>query len=130
MPRADGSFSDAYSIFVSNAARALVEQNAFVPLSKKWATHRAVWTTITRGASRMPEDTVGFIRLGPNISTAKVVMGENEPSMVPEPEYRKQLRVLWFDKMTPERAVACIAARAGIRGGRTWDATLCAPTQP
>jgi pectate lyase len=130
LPRADGSFSDGYAIFVSNAARALLERNAFVLLSKKWAPHRAVWTVTTPGASRMPEDAVGFIRLSHNIATAKVVMGENEPAMVGEPDYRGRMRVLPMEQMSAEQAVACIAARAGVYGGSVWDRRLCEITQP
>ncbi len=130
MRRADGSFSDAYSIFVSNAARALVEENAFVPLSKKWGRHRAVWTTTTPGASKMPEDTLGFIRLKDNIATSNVVMAESEPAAVPTPGYRRDLRVLPFHRMKPEDAVACVAARAGVEGVTAWNEKLCAPTQP
>ena len=41
---------------------------------------RAVSTTVTPGAERMPEDMEGFIRLGPNSATTRVVMASIIPS--------------------------------------------------
>jgi pectate lyase len=125
LPRKDGSFSDCNGVFVSNAARAFVERNLFVPLRRNWTPFWAVWTTVTPGAERMPEDTEGFIRLVENAATTKTIMKENRPELVGNPEYSQPLRALAFEKMKPEQAVACVAGRAGTRGATEWLAHLC-----
>jgi pectate lyase len=128
LPRQDGSFSDCVGIFVSNAARALVEHNLFAPLWKSWGwtPFLAVWTTVTPGAERMPDDTEGFIRLDGNAATARATLAENRPELVRDPPYRQELKALPLEKMKAEQAVACVAERAGRHGGTTWLADLCA----
>jgi len=123
LARDDGTFSDCYGIFVADAARAFVDRNLFVPLAKESHSFRAVWTTVTPGAERMPDETEGFIRLGENAATARSIIAAHHPELVALPTYK--LTPMPLDKLSPENAIACIAARAGTRGETSWRADLC-----
>jgi pectate lyase len=128
--RTDGSYSDLSGVFVADGARAWVEQNLFIPLWKSvvpWNRFQAVWTTSTPGAEKMPGDVEGFIRLVHNTVTESSLLAENQPGRVSFPADREALTVLPFDRMSPSRVVACVAARAGLRGGTTWNPALCKP---
>jgi pectate lyase len=126
--RADGSWSDLSGVFVADAARAFVDTNLFVPL---WRSRdprqrfQAVWTTVTPGAEAMPEETEGFIRASGNRTTARSIMGENHAELVANPGYREPIREISFEAISPEKAVACVAARAGVSGGEAWNSELC-----
>jgi hypothetical protein len=81
---------------------------------------------IRHGAERMPDDTDGFIRLDGNAATACATLAENRPELVRDPPFRQELKALPLEKMKPEQAVACVAERAGRRGGTAWLTDLCA----
>ena len=74
---------DSYGTFVSNGARALVEDNVYLMTRSQGAPNRAVWTTSTPGAMRMPWDVEGFIKVRDNRTVGKAIIGENEPGLVP-----------------------------------------------
>lgn len=128
--RTDGSYSDLSGVFVADAGRAWVEQNLFIPLWKSlrpWERFQGVWTTSTPGAEKMPDDVEGFIRLVRNTVTEPSLMTENQPGRVSFPTDRNDLTVLPFDRMPPSQVVACVAARAGVRGSTAWNPILCKP---
>lgn len=111
-----------YGTFVSNGARALIEDNVYLPLRAR-TPPIAVWTTTSEGAMRMDWDVLGFIRARNNPRIAGEIIDQVEPDMVPRPPY--DLKIVPVHRMPVERAIACIAARAGIHGGSGWNRELC-----
>ena len=112
-PRPDGTHSDSYGTFVSNGAHALIEGNIFLPLDNR-PHARAVWTTSTPNAMRMPWDVDGFMRTRNNQSTPGAILDEHEPEFVQSPSY--SLSPLNLNQLGIEHAIACIAADAGRNG--------------
>ncbi|MDP1964219.1 MAG: hypothetical protein Q8K93_18700 [Reyranella sp.] len=111
-----------YGTFVSNGARALIEDNVYLPLRAR-TPPIAVWTTTSEGAMRMDWDVLGFIRVRNNPRIAGEIIDQIEPEMVPQPPY--DLQIVPIHSMPTERAIGCIAARAGIHGGAKWNQQLC-----
>lgn len=111
-----------YGTFVSNGARALIEDNVYLPLRAR-TPPIAVWTTTSEGAMRMDWDVLGFIRARNNPKIAGEIIDQVEPDMVPRPPY--DLKIVPVHNMPIERAIGCIAARAGIHGGADWNRELC-----
>lgn len=123
-----GRWGSAYGMFVSNTARALVERNIYLPLDDAAMAPQplGVWTTTTpRRGDAMPGEQPGFMRLAGNLGLRNVVLAENEPARVPTPAYAPRLGSVALDRLPPERALACVAARAGRFGATGWDRGLC-----
>ncbi len=122
--RGDGSRGAAYGIFVSNAARALVEDNVFVPMMPQNDRPFAVWTVKSPGAPTMFTDAEGFVRLRGNGLFGGVAT-DDQPAEVPEPGYSYQLQPL--ADLSLSAALACVADRAGRAGSSAWNDRLCSP---
>lgn len=121
----DGRLGDSYGIFVSNGAKALVEDNFFIPLRQRLQRPRAVWTVNSPNAMKMPSDVEGYVRLGKNGMSGNANATEDNPSAVPEPGY--SYRSLPLAGLSAEAALACVSDRAG-RGGRSrWNDPRCVP---
>jgi pectate lyase len=112
---------DSYGVFVSNGARALIEDNLFIPLGERQP--RAVWIGGSPSAARMVGDLEGYVRLRDNAVAGRAELSDHLPDKVPQPTY--QLSTVDLAGMTPEKALACIAARAGRSGGPTFNHTIC-----
>ncbi len=112
----------AYGTFVSNGARALIEGNVYLMTGKPVTPQRAVWTTTTPGAMRMPWDVEGFIRARDNRTLGPAIIGENEPGLVSDPPYRQPTVFPAFNRLPLPEAIACIAARVGPAGLSHWPA--------
>ncbi len=125
LTHANGSPGLTYGVFVSNGARALVEDNVFLPLGVQRAPPLAVWTVKSPEALPMPTDTEGFVRLGPNALLAGVLASEDQPAEVRQPEY--PYTTIPLAGLSLKAALACLAGRAGRAGSPAWDKTLCSP---
>jgi len=112
----------SYGTFVSNGARALIEGNVYLMTGAPTTPHRAVWTTKTPGAMRMPWDVEGFIKARDNRTVGQAIIGENEPGLVDTPPYRQPTILPAFDRLSLPEAIACVAARAGPQGLSRWPA--------
>lgn len=112
----------SYGTFVSNGARALIEGNVYLMTGKPTSPYRAVWTTTTPGAMRMPWDVEGFIRARDNRTVGQAIVGENDPGLVPDPPYRQPAIFPAFERLPLAEAIACIAARVGPDGLSHWPA--------
>lgn len=123
--RPNGALGDAYGIFVSNAARALIEHNLFAAVAPRRNPTLAVWTVVTRGAEKMPGDVEGFVRLRQNKVIGGAVAADDQPQEVPDPPYT--FYALPLEELSFKNAIACLADRAGRTGALAWDARLCAP---
>lgn len=110
----------SYGTFVSNGARALVEGNVYLMTGPRGTPNRAVWTTTTPGASKMPWDVEGFISARDNRAVGRAIIGENQPDLVTRPSYREPSMFPAFDRLPLPQAIACIAARAGRHGASSW----------
>jgi len=121
--RADGQRQSTYGVFVSNGARALVEENIFAPMGDKPSLRLAVWTVKTRGALQMPADTEGFVRLGRNTLISGALASEYMPAEVGRPEYKYIPLIL--TGLPLEVALACFEDRAGRAGSIAWDREKC-----
>jgi pectate lyase len=113
----------SYGTFVSNGARALVEDNIYLMTGRRDIPNRAVWTTTTPGALKMPWDVEGFIRASHNRTVGQAIVNENHPGLVPDPGYPGPLMVPGFANLSLPKAIACVAARAGTRGPPGWPAS-------
>ena len=116
----------SYGTFVSNGARALIEDNVYVMMGSRPAFGRAIWTTTTPGAMRTPSDVEGFIRLYNNKIVGPATLGENDPGTVPDPPYRRPLTFPAFAQASAPQAIACIASRAGRQGASEWPPSCLA----
>ena len=114
-----------YGVFVSNAARALVEENVFLPLDASRDHSLGVWTVNSPKAINMSTDTEGFVRLHGNALYNGATATEDRPSEVPEPAYSYRLQPL--ADLPLATSLACVADRAGRAGSRAWNETLCTP---
>jgi pectate lyase len=112
----------SYGTFVSNGARALIEGNIYLMTGAPAVPHRAVWTTTTPGAMRMPWDVEGFIKARDNRTVGPAIIGENEPDLVNSPPYREPGIFPGFNRLPLPEAIACVAARAGPQGLSRWPA--------
>jgi pectate lyase len=112
----------SYGTFVSNGARALIEGNIYLMTGAPTVPKRAVWTTKTPGAMRMPWDVEGFIRARDNRTVGQAIIGENEPGLVDSPPYRQPRIFPGFNRLPLPEAIACVAARAGPDGLSRWPA--------
>jgi pectate lyase len=120
--KTDGTFGSSYGTFVSNGAKALVENNVFLSLGRN-SHPSAVWTTISPGAERMLEDSPGAIRARSNLHTARETVSQNAPELVADPPYRAMMSPTTTDMPL---AIRCIAGRAGRGGAARWRARDCA----
>lgn len=110
--QADGQRGSTYGVFVSNAARALVERNVFGPLERSLTGRAfAVWTVKTPGAPRIPTDTEGFVKLRANLTWGGAIAAEDRPALVPAPPYH--LGLLRLVVRSPEQAIRCIVHNVG-----------------
>ena len=127
--RPDGKFGDAYGVFVSNDARALVEHNFFTPVRARRQHPLAVWTVVTPGAERMPGDVEGFVRLADNFAMPPATADEDRPEEVPEPSYASDAgyEIVPLAELGLAAALACLSDRAGRTGASQWNRNLCAP---
>lgn len=112
----------SYGTFVSNGARALIEGNIYLMTGAPAVPNRAIWTTKTPGAMRMPWDVEGFIKARDNRTVGQAIIGENEPGLVDNPLYRQPTIFPGFDRLPLPEAIACVAARAGPQGLSRWPA--------
>ena len=123
-PRPDGTRGSGYGTLVSNGARAFVDRNVFVDLDSRGKSF-AVWTAGTQGATHLPYDLQGFIRLGTNKAGPFVILDDHEPGLVPALPYETE--PVELAALSIEAALACIAGRAGPGGSARWDSQLCVP---
>ena len=110
----------SYGTFVSNGARALVEGNVYLMTGPRGTPNRAVWTTTTPGASKMPWDVEGFISARDNRTVGRAIIAENQPDLVTRPGYSEPSTFPAFDRLPLPQAIACVAARAGRHGASSW----------
>ena len=112
----------SYGTFVSNGARALIEGNVYLMTGTSTGPNRAVWTTKTPGAMRMPWDVEGFIKVRDNRAVGRAIIGENEPDLVDARPYPEPTIFPAFNRLPLPEAIACIASRAGPEGLPRWPA--------
>ena len=125
-PRPGGELGDAYGIFVSNDARALVEHNFFTPVRVPLKNPLAVWTVKTPGAEEMPGEIEGFVRLKDNFVMPPSTAYDDRPQEVPDPRYAPEYDTVPLAKLGLPAALACLSDRAGRTGAAHWNAALCA----
>lgn len=123
--RADGKFGSTFAVSVTNAARAFIEGNVFLPMEGKRSPPLAAWTVTSPGALLMPTDTEGFIRLGRNTLVNQAIAAENSPSEVSTPPYSTGTPSL--ADLSLEAALACLSRSAGRKASAQWDRTTCWP---
>ncbi len=113
----------SYGVFVSNAARALVENNVFLPIDASQHRSLGVWTVKSPNALDVSTDTEGFVRLRGNALYNGAEATEDRPAEVPEPDYSYGLQSL--SDLPLAASLACVADRAGRAGANAWNKVLC-----
>jgi pectate lyase len=120
--RPGGVASASYGILVSNGARALIEHNWLVPLDPKKLA--AVFTAGTPGTEPPEGDRPGEIRFGggPQVQ-ANTIAAQSEPQQVLSPYYIYD--AIPLETVSPAKALACVATRAGRNGAAYWSSPIC-----
>jgi len=124
-PQRGGGLGSTYGIFVSNGARALIENNIFIPLNFDGRPARVIWTTNTPGADQMKDDSTGFIKQRDNIVIGQGVNEDSKPWIVNYPNYYEPLKKLVFDSKAISDAIECVRSRAGVYGNLNWQNRNC-----
>lgn len=123
LPREGGGMGGTYGTAILELGRALVERNVYVPLAAQRPTLE-VWTIDSKpGAESLNID--GFIRLDNNLTTSLGILNDHAPDEVPMPPYSSSFRPVPVEALGLDRAIACIAARAGRDGSSGWNRDLC-----
>lgn len=122
-PRSSGTLGAAYGIFSADTARILAEQNVFVPLPPLRSPPLAIWTTDTPGAMSMPGSVGGFVRLNRNATYGGALAEEKSPQEVSPPAY--EYKTLTLDRLSPAKAINCLARLAGRSGIHSDEALWC-----
>jgi len=124
-PQRNGGLGSTYGIFVSNGARALIENNVFIPLNDDGRPARVIWTTNTPGADQMKDDSPGFIKQIDNTVMGQGVNEDSKPWLVNYPNYNEPLKKLILNNRSINDVISCVWSRAGVYGNSNWQNHNC-----